>query len=212
MLELIAQYALPDMPHYPLLILLHGLGSDENDLLGLAPALPPGWGLASLRAPYPYGPGYQWYSLENIRDPEPADFAASLQAVESWVRAVPEHVPGADASRIVLGGFSQGSVMAVSAGFSGRLNDLLAGVCVMSGYVPDHAVLASGPRPVFWGHGAADGVLPLALGQAGVQRLEGLGVAVSFHQYPMGHEVCAAEMADLSAWLEALPENRQAGR
>ncbi|AUW94804.1 alpha/beta hydrolase [Sulfobacillus sp. hq2] len=204
MQDLIAKYVVPHEEPYPLLVLLHGMGSDEEDLMGLAPLLPKSWGLASLRAPYAYGPGYQWYSLANVREPEPADFAASLEAVEQWVRQVPERFPGVDRSRIVLGGFSQGSVMAMAAGFSGRLKGLLAGVVVLSGYVPDHLILHEGPAQVFWGHGEHDGVLPYALGEVGHKRLEAAKAHVQFHAYPMAHEVSAEEMADLSAWLESL--------
>ncbi len=92
----------------PLLVAMHGVGSHERDLLGLAPALPPEWTLASLRAPMPWGQGFSWYPLGTPGSPEVGPVDDAAEAVLAWVDAV-----AADHPRIGLLGFSQGGSMAL---------------------------------------------------------------------------------------------------
>ncbi|MDN5924862.1 MAG: dienelactone hydrolase family protein, partial [Xanthomonadales bacterium] len=110
-----------------------------------------------------------------------------------------------EASNIVLIGFSQGGAMALHVGL--RYAQALAGVAALSTYVPLHESLAAqanpanAQTPIFWGHGSADPVVPMTLGLMSRDWLRGLGYHVDWHEYPMAHQVCAEEIADLQAWL-----------
>src|SRR5512137_1636155 len=96
----------------PLLILLHGRGANEDDLLGLAEYLDDRLFIVSARAPFPFqfGGGFTWYDLEEVGKPEPAMFRKSYDKVRQFVDDVGKGYP-VDRSRIFLGGFSMGAVM-----------------------------------------------------------------------------------------------------
>jgi phospholipase/carboxylesterase len=199
--ELIYRSILPEHAPYPLLVLMHGLGSNEEDLLSLQPFLPPEWGVASLRAPYAYGPGFAWFGVEAPHHPASQEFLSSIAAVGAWLEEIPARFPQADPSHLVLGGFSQGAVMALSVSFSGQVAVKPAGTCVLSGYLPEQIVLKPGPSQVFWGHGTQDNVLPVSLAVKAVAALQPYAAHIDFRQYPMAHEVGERELQDLTQWL-----------
>jgi phospholipase/carboxylesterase len=140
----------------PLLILLHGRGSDERDLVSLAPALPSGLAIASVRAPIAEGFGWSWFEAEvnPPGDPHPQNADQAVDAVLGWL-----HGLGWMPSRIGTLGFSQGGAMAVHLmrrdpyRFDFAVN--LAGF-VVRGEQPGDAVLAARRPRVFWGRGADD--------------------------------------------------------
>lgn len=140
-------------------ILLHGLGSHEGDLISLAPSLPEGYVYASLRGVLGSGGGYAWLQPPPVDGTSPALLEESAAAVESWIeRTCPGRVAG-------LIGFSQGAMLALqllrrdpeAAGWVAELSgapfpDPMAG---------DEALAAARP-PAFWGHGAQDPLFPPA--------------------------------------------------
>lgn len=147
----------------PLLVLLHGYGADEHDLMGLAPHLPSDIALAAVRAPLtpPWpSPGHSWYPLEgdDARDPEAVTKAA--ERFLAWLDRLGHDGP------VGLLGFSQGGAVSLQAM---RLQpERFAFVVDLSGYVspgalPGDAALAELRPPVFWGRGTADQVIPTAL-------------------------------------------------
>src|SRR5579859_786994 len=148
-------------PH-PGLLLLHGRGADELDLLGLADELDPRFFVVSARAPMALGPGYHWYQLAAIGSPEQKTFESSLKALSRFVVDLPTAYPIDPAALFTLG-FSQGSMMAGSLLLTHP--DSVAGTVMLSGYLPlesglpiDETALAR--RPVFQAHGTVDPVLP----------------------------------------------------
>ncbi|TCK66203.1 alpha/beta hydrolase-fold protein [Curtobacterium sp. PhB136] len=184
----------------PLLVALHGVGSNEQDLLGHAPALPPAWTVASLRAPMPWGGGFSWYPLGTPGSPalEPVD--TSVAGVLDWIDSV-----GADHPRIGLLGFSQGGSMALQL-LRARPSGFAFAVSLSGFVVPgvtdsrDEAVAAVRPR-VFLGHGDLDPVIP---GEA-TARTDAWAAAntdVTDRTYEgLPHAVSAAELADVAAFI-----------
>src|SRR5690606_8620097 len=122
------------------LVLLHGRGSDERDLMGLRPHLPPELVLVSPRAPFPgapwgYGPGWAWYRFLGEDRPEPESFERSQEALGELLDALPARLaltPG----EVLAGDFSQGGTMALA--FALREPGRLAGVMNFSGFLADH--------------------------------------------------------------------------
>lgn len=186
----------------PLLVLMHGVGSDEHDLLGLAPALPPEWTVASLRAPTPFGPGFSWYPLGVPGSPAVDDVDAEAAGVLDWIDSVAgEH------TRVGLLGFSQGGSMALQllrarpAGFAFAVS--------LSGFVVpgvqdsrDEAVAAVRPR-VFLGHGDLDPVIP-GDAVARTQLWAAEHTDVTDRSYAgLPHAVSAEELADVAAFIAA---------
>ena len=191
------------------LVLLHGYGADEHDLLPLAAELDPGFRAVSLQAPLslPWG-GRAWFHLEQQAggfrwDPEEVKAAAALAAL-----AV-EQVGREDGRPPLLCGFSQGGCISLLVAL--QRPELVRGVLSLSGVPPDRAgaAWAAGPHlkglPVFAAHGSFDPLLPLAVGRHARALLEEAGFAVSWHEYPMAHQIIGEELEDARAWLSALP-------
>lgn len=184
----------------PLLVTMHGVGSNERDLLGLAPALPAAWTMASLRAPMPWGQGFSWYPLGTPGSPalEPVD--AAVAEVLAWVGSV-----AADHPRIGLLGFSQGGSMALQL-LRARPAAFAFAVSLSGFVVPgatdsrDEAVAAVRPR-VFLGHGDLDPVIP-AEATARTQAWAAANTTVTDRTYEgLPHAVSAAELSDVAAFI-----------
>lgn len=186
----------------PLLVTMHGVGSNEHDLLGLAPTLPAAWTMASLRAPMPWGQGFSWYPLGTPGSPalEPVDAAAA--GVLAWIDSVAAEHP-----RIGLLGFSQGGSMALQllrarpAAFAFAVS--LSGF-VVPGVTDSRDEAVAGVRPrVFLGHGDLDPVIP-AEANARTQAWAAANTTVTDRTYEgLPHAVSAAELSDVAAFIGA---------
>jgi phospholipase/carboxylesterase len=193
-------------------VLLHGFGADERDLLGLAPDLGEDLAYVAVRAPFavPWG-GYAWYPMAAPPSPDRAmaapdettAFRSAVARVAELLQALPARC-GLDPGRTVLAGFSQGA--AVTAGVLAHGTPELAGYAILSGYLHPAAALPAAltGRPVFIGHGDQDDLLPVGLARAARDRLQQLGAQVTYREYPTGHSLCPEELADLQAWLAAV--------
>jgi len=202
------------------IIILHGLGADGNDFVSIAQE----FDLASVgpvRFVFPHGPtrpvtingGYvmrAWYDIlgaelgpAGAQREDVAGLRASQILVDGLIAN--ERARGITASRIVLGGFSQGCAMTLMAGL--RYPDRLAGLLGMSGYLPLAASTAAERSaanagvPIFQAHGRSDPVIALDRAIASRDALLALGYPVEWHDYPMPHSVCAPEIVDMNRWL-----------
>lgn len=186
----------------PLLLLLHGYGSDERDLFALAPFLPEEYVLAAVRAPLspPFpAPGWSWYPIEGLDGRSSGSVTAAAEALISWLDTA------TDAARIGILGFSQGAAVAVQAL---RLQpERFAFVINLAGYadptpLPADARLAELRPPVFWGRGARDEVIPAAAVAHTVQWLPD-HVELSGRVYAgLTHSVSQEELDDVRVFLE----------
>jgi phospholipase/carboxylesterase len=191
----------------PLLLLLHGIGADENDLFGITPFLDERFFIASVRAPFvlPYG-GFAWFEI--YFEPGKMGFNAKQfeQSREMILRFVDELIAEhqLDAERIYLCGFSQGSMMSLSALLSEP--EKFAGVVAMSGRAVTEMVSEEMTEklkdfPVFVTHGTLDPVLPIENGRATKEILSRLPVDLEYKEYEMAHEISEASLQDVSHWL-----------
>jgi phospholipase/carboxylesterase len=188
------------------LILLHGYGADENDLVQLGHVLDPRLAVVSLQAPIQlFGPQRAWFELMQDErgiswDPEQA--RKGLDFALSEIEAVAK-----DSPQPFLLGFSQGAAM--SLGVMLREPSLVAGVISLSGVTPllEPRDLAPADRlkdkPVFAAHGTQDPLLPIQLGRKLRDDLTRLGLAVEWREYAMGHMVVPEELAAAQVWLKA---------
>jgi phospholipase/carboxylesterase len=184
------------------LVLLHGFGADEHDLLPIARELDPSLHAISLQAPIAleYG-GRAWYRIEQTPQGiafDPGEVArgedAALEGIEEIAAAHP---------RPILCGFSQGAGMAL--GVALRKPQLAAGVLALSAVPPRLAPSSSEGLRVFLAHGTEDPLLPIEVARATRDLLVRLGADVTFREYAMPHMVSAEELADAREWLKALP-------
>ncbi len=198
------------------LILFHGLGSNGDDMRGLAAALRwPGRLLCPDAAPRPVtiNGGHvmrAWFDILGLR-PEDAVDAPGIQQAVAQARGLieAERAAGVPARRIFIGGFSQGGVVALHTAL--RQAEPLGGVLALSTWLPlaealgrerSEAALAT---PIFMAHGTQDDIVPLASAERARAALQALGCReLAFHTYPMGHSVSAEELDELRHWLARL--------
>jgi len=194
----------------PLLVLLHGIGADENDLLPIADTLDPRFTVVSLRAPHDYAVGYAWFQLDFRRDgtvvPHVDEARATLADLVRWLEVAPER-HGTDPSRSFLLGFSQGAMM--SLGVLYRAPALLAGVVALSGRSPDNLFEApAAPEavarvPLLVAHGAHDDVLPIEHGRRARDAFASRARDFTYREFPIGHGISPDELALVGEWLTA---------
>jgi phospholipase/carboxylesterase len=192
----------------PLVVLLHGRGTDRFDLLGLAPHVAPDAVVVTAEAPHPglawgYGPGWAWYRFLGGSAPEPESFEASQQALAQFLAELPGLLP-VRTGPLVLGGFSQGGTM--SLGYALRNPGAAPLVLCLSGFLPQHPTVRATPESVrgtrfFWGHGTMDPAIPFAMGQDGRAALRAAGAELEARDYPIPHSISADEASDIRAWI-----------
>jgi phospholipase/carboxylesterase len=199
-----------------LLILHHGRGSDENDLLTLGDALDPTRRLhvVTPRAPLqlPGSPGYHWYLVPRVGYPDPETFDAARRRLgelhdELWQRT------GLTPERTVLGGFSMGAVMSYVMGFSAE-RPAPAGIMAFSGFIatvehwqPDIANRKD--VRVFISHGARDQVIGVEFARVAAERLREAGLAVEYRESEAGHHIDPREIPNAGVWLQATLEQQR---
>ena len=197
-------------------IWLHGLGADGHDFAPIVPELlRPGW--PALRFVFPHAPTRAvtinggvpmraWYDIRDMDLANRADaegVAESIAQVDALIER--EARRGIPASRIILAGFSQGGAITLAAGIARQ--SPLAGLVALSTYLPlgpaSMAALTDAARrqPLFMAHGMHDPVVPYTGGKRSRDAMRDAGFDVEWRAYPMAHQVCAEEIADLSEWL-----------
>lgn len=198
------------------LIVLHGLGADGADFIQMVDALDLD-AVGPVRCVMPRAPeravtinnGYRmraWYDIAGT-DLQRREDEAGLRLSTEQIHALldREIANGMPAERIVLAGFSQGCAMTLLAGL--RYPQRLAGLVGMSGYLPLAEATAAerhsanNNTPIFLAHGTRDPVVALARGAAARDKLQTLGYAPEWHEYPMEHSLCMEEVQDLNQWL-----------
>jgi phospholipase/carboxylesterase len=194
------------------LVLLHGRGADERDLFPLLDMLDPERRLlgATARGPLSLPPGgAHWYVVRRVGYPDPETFNSTYPELASWLDDLPaEH--GIPPERTVLGGFSQGSVMAYALGL-GPERPRPAGILALSGFLPrvedfELELAKAAGLPVAIGHGTHDPVISVEFGRDARDRLLEAGARVTYRESPMPHTIDPAFLRDLPAWLrEAVP-------
>ena len=185
---------------WPAVVMVHGWLGNENVMSIFERTLPSEVVVVSPRAPLPMdADSYGWYS----RDADPATFAAGLEALRAFVRALPAAYP-VDPAKVLLMGFSQGAAMC----YALLLSDpaLVAGVAGMAGFLPEPAEAWAAPgslagKPVFMAHGTKDETVPVAQARAAAELLRTAGADVAYHEYEVGHKMNAEGMRVLKAWL-----------
>jgi phospholipase/carboxylesterase len=196
-----------------LLVLHHGRGTDERDLIGLADLLDPDRRLrvVSARAPLalPGSPGYHWYLVARVGHPDRETFEAARAALaELHDRLWAETGIGPEAT--VLGGFSMGTVMSYAMAF-GADRPAVAGMLAFSGFVPtvegwSPSLADRRSTRAFVSHGRNDAVIGIEFAREARKLLEAGGLEVLYRETELGHQIDPAALEDAAAWLgDTLP-------
>jgi phospholipase/carboxylesterase len=190
------------------LVLLHGRGTDENDLFPLIDALDPERRLlgATARGPLSLPPGgAHWYVVRQVGFPDHDTFHSTYAEASGWLDdfLARHDIPH---DRLVVGGFSQGGVMSYALGLgAGRPRP--AGIVALSSFIPTVDGFELGDAaglPVAIGHGTYDPVIGVEFGRAARDRLTAEGAEVTYRESPMPHTIDPGFLRDLSGWLSGV--------
>lgn len=188
-------------PGTPLLVLLHGYGSHEGDLMGLVPALPGEFSVASLRAPQPIQYGHQWFPLSGDLGFSLDKVLEAVGPVAAWLRQ-----RAAEHSSVTLLGFSQGMAMATS--LARYMAGEITAVVGLSGFVVpwEHPLFADERLrerrlPVFWGRDPQDPVIPQHLVDATAEWLLEHADVTKVQYTGVGHGISPEELGHVREYL-----------
>ena len=194
------------------LFMLHGYGSNEEDLFSFASELPEELFIISIQAPYPMEPfGYAWYAIHfDAQDGKWSDDAQAIESREKIVAFLDEACSayGLDDSKTTLLGFSQGTILSFSVSLS--YPEKVKNVIGLSGYI-NKGILKEGFEDkdhsslnIYSSHGQVDTVIPLEWAQRTPNFLDGLGITNTFEEYPVGHGVNPQNFYSFREWLTKL--------
>lgn len=193
-------------PH-PALVLLHGRGTDEEDLLGLATEFDERLFVISVRAPFPYEfGGYTWYDAGQIGQPDTVKFPESAARLTRFLEDVRTQYP-VRPDRLFLFGFSMGSVMALAMGLTRP--EHIRGVSANSGYVPEGTALEFRWKELqntafHVTHGMMDPVVPIILAHRARMLFGQSNAPFIYREYPAEHYLTDACIVETDAWLKGL--------
>ena len=194
----------------PLLLLLHGYGSNEEDLFSFASELPNDSYVISVRAPYDLQPyGHAWYAIHF--DADENKFSDNVQAKQSveliagFIDEIVKQYP-IDAKNVTLIGFSQGAILSYATALT--YPEKVAKVVALSGYFNQEIMpevidtKAISHLKFFVSHGSVDQVIPIDWARKAKPALENLGLEVEYQEYPVGHGVAPQNFFDFKNWLQ----------
>ncbi len=194
----------------PLLLLLHGYGSNEEDLFSFASELPQDHYVISVRAPYDLQPyGHAWYAIHF--DADENKFSDNVQAKQSveliagFIDEIVKQYP-IDAKNVTLIGFSQGAILSYATALT--YPEKVAKVVALSGYFNQEIMPevidtnAISHLKFFVSHGSVDQVIPVEWARKAKPALENLGLEIEYHEYPVGHGVAPQNFFDFKNWLQ----------
>lgn len=194
------------------LILLHGYGADEYDLMGLANYFEANLQIFSIRAPgvTPFG-GASWFDIDMFADGSlKFNYEQAIESSRGVISLIKQMrtdgLIGDD--RVIMGGFSQGATIASLVTL--QAPELIQALLIMSGRLQEQAMTLLGDvsslqdLPVFIGHGLVDQVIPVEFGRMVVKFWESLPVDLEHHEYSMGHEINTEELNHIQAWMNPI--------
>lgn len=195
----------------PAIIMLHGYGSNEDDLFSFAPELPDKYAVIALKAPLSLqGMGNAWYTIhfQNADNTKFNDIEEAVIARELVAETIDEAIEiyNLDPENITLLGFSQGTILSLAVGLSypEKINRIVA----LSGYlakdmlVDDYETKDYTHLDIFQSHGTADMVIPVQWARDAQEALKAMNIKTVYKEYPVGHGVAPQNFYDFRKWLD----------
>lgn len=194
---------------YPLIVILHGYGSDENDLFGFSGELPEEYMIVSAKAPYQLQPyGNAWYAINfdatqgKFNDLEQA--RSSRDIIINFIEELKQNF-NFDHKRITLLGFSQGTILSFAVALSQP--QLIKNVVGLSGYIDTEMLMSNyqsndfSQLNVYNSHGSVDQVIPVEWARKNKAIFEDLKINYNYEEFPVGHGVNPQNFASFKKWL-----------
>lgn len=194
-----------------LVMLMHGVGSNEESLLGLASYIPDNYAVVLVRSPLTMAPGaFSFFAVNFTADGPKIDTAAAEDSRQRLLRFIPELQQryGIPAKETLIGGFSQGGIMSASLALTAP--KCVRGFAILSGRIlPEIRPIVAATEELrhlsaLVVHGDDDDRLPSFWAERSVALLEELGIPFRFHRHPMGHDITREVAADFANWVHYL--------
>lgn len=202
---------LPEDTQTPPIVMLHGLGGDENVMWGLESALPQTGMVVAPRAPHEQGEGgYSWNPRIKAWPPLVYEFAAAVDLLEGLLDYM-ESQYAFQRDRMILMGFSNGTVMSFAASMT-PMSESPVGIIAISGCLPAGDMSPLRGIPVYWGHGIKDPIISIDAARSDAERLRQAEARVTYCEADVGHKLGAQCLNNLSSWFQVefpAPELRE---
>lgn len=188
---------------YPAIFVMHGIGSNEQNMLSLVEGLEDTFYIFSVRGHLSQPPGFAYFTIQDYGKPHREVFDEGISKLTSFIDYAVEQYP-IDQTRFYLLGFSQGAIAAMTLGLT--LGNRIKGIVALSGYIPAFVKEEYKVKPVdqlslFISHGELDSILPYEWGLENNEYFNGLGAQATFQTYPEGHTVSLKNQQDFTKWL-----------
>lgn len=194
----------------PCMILLHGRGTDENDLIGLSDYLDKRFLILSLRAPYKceFGFGYTWFDMNSDFTPDLKGLNTSLKLLDEFLSKIVNDYE-IDKNKIFIFGFSMGAMIGNL--FLTLYPEKVFANISHSGFLPaisEYEYKKIPNKPVFIAHGIYDPIIPVMLGRETKKVFKELEADVNYKEYPIEHHICEESIDDISKWITKLLDKK----
>lgn len=188
---------------YPAIFLMHGMGSNEEDMLSMVNGLEQQFFIFSIRGGLKQGPGFAYFNIEGYGKPYRKAFDEAVDSLISFINYASNNY-AIDLNQLYLMGFSQGAILSMTLGLI--LGEKIKGVMALSGYIPsfvknEYNLKSVDKMSLFISHGKLDKALPYEWGAANYEYFKALGADVTFKTYEEGHTVSLQNFNDFKKWL-----------
>jgi phospholipase/carboxylesterase len=195
---------------YPALFVMHGIGSNEQNMLSLVEGLEDSFYIFSIRGHLSHPPGYAYFTIQGFGQPHREIFDEGVTKLSNFIDYACENYP-LDNSQLYLLGFSQGAILSMTLGLT--LGNRIKGIVALSGYIPsfvkeEYDIKNVEELSLFISHGEMDQILPFEWGVANNEYFNKLGAAVTFKTYSEAHTISPQNHFDYTNWLRNELENK----
>jgi phospholipase/carboxylesterase len=189
---------------YPALFVMHGIGSNEQNMLSLVEGLEEQFFIFSIRGHLVHPPGFAYFTIQGYGKPHRDIFDQAINKLTIFIDYATEQYP-LDLRKLYLMGFSQGAILSMTLGLT--LGDRIKGIIALSGYIPEfvkeeYNIKSLHQMSLFISHGEIDQVLPYEWGVANNEYFKELGATVTFKSYQVGHTVSMQNLQDYLNWIQ----------
>lgn len=188
---------------YPALFVMHGIGSNEYNMLSLVNGLKDSFYIFSVRGHLTQGSGFAYFTIQSYGKPHREIFDEGIKKLANFIDHASINYP-IDPEQLYLLGFSQGAIVSMTLALS--LGKKIKGIVALSGYIPqfvkeEYRINPGNNLAVFISHGKYDQVLPYEWGKENVDYFTKLEVPITFKSYPEGHTVSEKNLQDFQLWI-----------
>jgi len=188
---------------YPVIYVMHGMGSSEKDILGLIEELQNDFILIGIRGSLSKDNGFVYFNIKSFGNPDIDSFDKAVSNLKEFIDNAPKSYP-IDTAKQYLLGFSQGAILSMTLALI--LGDKLKGIIALSGYIPKHVKENYPIKPfedlsVFISHGELDPIFPVSIGKDNYDFFKERDENVTYRHYQMEHEVSLETKKDFVKWI-----------